>query len=352
MNKLKAYTLVGLALLLLSTNVEGQNVSRKKIGDQHSAYMDSLKATPYPWRFPILGQKVREMGFDIPYPNGLMINYTVGSQYITIDNLEVGTDRNNLTNVDGLARFSQIKPFVNALNLRYDVWLLPFLNVYALGGYVNSVSDIELALPFSAEFTSRGKGPMVGWGVVAAAGIGPFFVTADYNMVWTFMPQLEDPALAKVFDIRVGHTFDFKKHPTANLSVMLGAQYLGLSKFSAGSINLTEKSGITPEQKENALGELNDWYDGLPQNVQTDLEDVYDRVEGWLSNDSDAYLYYTFDKKLYYPWSMTVGLNYQVTHRHIVMALYSFLGSREQLTLSYNYRFGFKGKNMLSGAKL
>jgi hypothetical protein len=351
MNKLKAYTLVGLALLLLSTNVEGQNVSRKKVGDKHSAYIDSLKATPYPWRFPILGQKVRELGFDIPYPNGLMINYNVGTQFITLDNLAVGLAPDKLTNVDGIARFEHIKPFVNVVNLRYDVWLLPFLNIYVLGGYVNSTTDILLALPFSAEFTSHGKGPMVGWGVAAAGGLGPFFVTGDYNMAWTFMPQLEGPSLANVFDIRVGHTFDFKKRPASNISVMVGTQFLKLNKHSIGNLNVSEKTGMTPEKKEQALENFNTWFDELPPNIQMDLDNFYNTIDGWLSNENDTHLYYEFDKKLYYPWSMTAGVNYQVSHRHIIMALYTFLGSRNQLMISYNYRLGFKGKNMLSGAK-
>jgi hypothetical protein len=351
MNKRNIYAIVGLLLILSSPVLQGQNVSTKKIGDKHSAYIDSLKATPYPWHLPILGDKVRQLGFDIPYPNGIMVNYVVGSQYITLDNLEVGLDRDNLTNVDGIARFEHLRADVNVINFRYDVWLFPFLNVYALGGYVNSVTDVKLALPFSADFKAHSKGPMVGWGIAAAAGFGPIFVSGDFNMAWTFMPQLEGPSVAKVYDLRAGHSFSFKNRKSSSLSIMIGAQHLKLNPASAGSINLTDKLGITNERKEQALGELNDWYDGLPQNIQIDIGDFYNAMEGWLSNESDTYLYYTFNKRLYYPWSMTAGVNYQISHRHIVMALYTFLGSRNQLVVSYNYRFGFRGKNMLSGVE-
>jgi hypothetical protein len=170
-------------------------------------------------------------------------------------------------------------------------------------------------------------------------------------MAWTFMPQLEGPSLAKVFDIRAGHTFSFKNRPTTTLSVMLGAGWLKINKHSLGHINVSEKLGITPEQKEQALDEFNSWYDGLPPNIQMDLDGFYNTIEGWLTNEDDTVLYYEFDKSLYYPWSMTAGINFQINHRHTVMAVYSFLGSREQLVVSYNYRFGFKGKNMLSGVE-
>jgi hypothetical protein len=351
MNRFFAYAIVGLVLFLSSPIVEAQNVSRKRSGDKHKAYTDSLKATPYPWHFPILGKKIRKMGFDIPYPNGIMVNYVVGSQYITLDNLEVGASPDNLTNVDGLARFESIKPFVNVINFRYDVWLFPFLNLYALGGYVHSVTDVNLALPFSAEFTATSDGPMVGWGLAAAAGVGPIFVSADYNMAWTFMPQLDGPSIAKVFDIRAGHTFSFKNNPTSNISIMVGAQYLQLNPHSTGRADLTKMGGISPEDKANALDEFNNWFGDLPPKVQDHLDGFYNKIDGWLSNQDDTYIYYQFDKKLYYPWSMTAGVNYQISHRHIVMALYTFLGSREQLVVSYNYRFGFKGKNLFSAAK-
>jgi hypothetical protein len=49
---------------------------------------------------------------------------------------------------------------------------------------------------------------------------------------------------------------------------------------------------------------------------------------------------------------MTAGVNYQINHRYTLMAMYTFLGSREQLVLSFNYRFGFKGKNLMAGVNL
>ena len=350
MTHLKKLTLLLLLIGLSSTMVHSQNVAKKHISPERKAFTDSLKATPYPWRFPILGEKIRKMGFDLPYPNGFMVNYVFGSQYITIDNLKVGTDPDpdTWTNVDGVARFEHIKPFVNVVNLRYDVWLLPFLDVYALGGYIHSTTDVLLALPMTADFTSIGKGWMTGWGLVIAGGAGPLFFTADYNMVWTWMPQLVGASIANVADIRIGHTWDFKA-PQANISLMVGAQYLKLNPQSTGSLNLTQSLGITPEKKENAQEQLDDWYESLPTNEQELFANFYDDMSGWLSDEDDTQLYYQFDKKLYYPWSMTVGINWQIDKRFMLTALYTFLGSREQMVIGFNYRFGFKGKTLMSG---
>lgn len=345
------FTLI-ISLFFSATGVFGQNVSNKKIGVKHQAYVDSLKKTPYEWRLPILGSQVRKKGFDIPYPNGIMINYVVAKQDVTLENLAVGLNPDKLTDVSSIVRFESITPHVNVVNLRYDFWLLPFLNLYGLGGYIDSKSDIKMALPFAAEFTSHGKGPSVGWGVAVAGGLGPLFVTSDYNMVWTYMPQLEDPALAQIFDLRLGHTFQFPKYPQSNLSVLLGAQYQKLSSDSRGRVDLSTLTGMTPEKKEEASGQLDDWYNDLPDNQQDRLGDFYGAMSGWLSNEEGTILHYSFNKKLYYPWSATAGLNYQINKRYILMAMYTFLGSREQMVVSFNYRFGFKGKNVLAGTTL
>jgi hypothetical protein len=96
---------------------------------------------------------------------------------------------------------------------------------------------------------------------------------------------------------------------------------------------------------------LNNWYNELPPALQDKLGNFYDKMEGWLSNDEDAYLRYAFNKKLYYPWSMTAGLNYQINKKWMITAMYTFLGSREQLVLGFNWRFGFFGKTLLEGVE-
>lgn len=65
------------------------------------------------------------MGFDLPYPNGVMVNYTHSSMNIVINELEVGFNPDDKVNVDGLARFQSIKSNVNAVIAKYDFYLLP-----------------------------------------------------------------------------------------------------------------------------------------------------------------------------------------------------------------------------------
>ena len=258
--------------------------------------------------------------------------------------MEKTNDANTFTDVSNIVRFESIEPLVIGINFRYDFWLLPFLDLYLMAGYVNSESYIKMILPIELSFVSHGKGSNVGWGAAFAGGIGPLIFTTDYNMIRTFLPQLKAPADASVMDMRVGHNFKFPNRPHSNISVLLGAQYQKLNPYNEGTVNLSELTGISPEDKENASGQLDDWYDELPQNQQKIFAGLYDKLNNWMSNEGDSYLYY--------PWSMTVGANYQINHRYTFMAMYTFLDSREQLVVSFNYRFGIKGKNILHGVTL
>lgn len=354
MNKCKLIFWGVLFLILTPTFLGAQNVMKKETNQKYKAYIDSLKKAPYEWRLPIMGQKLRSLGFDIPYPNGIMVNLIFAKQQVTLSDLAIGLeeDPDTYMDVSNIVRFESIEPVVSGINVRYDFWALPFLNIYALGGYVNSQSHIQMALPFEASFKSHSKGPMVGWGAAIAGGLGPLFIQGDYNMAWTFLPQLSNAALAQVGGIRLGRTFKFPQRPASNISVLLGAQVQKINAYSEGSVNLSNLTDISSEDKQNAQGQLDDWYDELPQNQQEAFAGMYDKLGNWLSDEEDTYLYYSFNKKLYYPWSMTLGVNYQINHRYIVMAMYTFLGSREQLLVSFNYRFGIKGKNYLKGVTL
>ncbi len=339
----------------ITYSLSAQNVITTKTTSEYVKYIDSLKKEPYKWHFPIMGQEVRKMGFDIPYPNGVSLQYVYGSMKIGIDSLRVGlkNEPSGWSNVDSLVTFNSINPVSNVVIARYDIWLLPFFNIYALGGYVDTSTSIKMTLDFidqpPVEFNTGSKGPMVGWGTTIAAGVDSWFLTADYNQVWTFVPQLDSPAFSQEADIRIGHTFDFKKNrPWSNISVMAGGSWLKLNKKSQGNANLTDIFGVG-QNKPELLDKLNNWFNGLPPPLQKKFEPFYETMEAWLSDDSDSIVYYDFNKKLLQSWSMTLGLNYQLNHRWMINTIYTFLGSRNQFTVGVNYRFGFKGKNLFAG---
>jgi len=144
---------IGLCFLLLSTiingSIEAQYASRK-ISKKQQAYTDSLKQVEYNYIFPILGQQVYRRGFDIPYPAGLMGNFIWMKQGIVIENFQLGIQSENVdipaTPVDFID-FGYNTNTSYAANVRPDLWIFPFLNVYGLFGYGSSTTEVNLTEP-------------------------------------------------------------------------------------------------------------------------------------------------------------------------------------------------------------
>ena len=114
-------------------NVSGQ-YANTKVKSKHETYTDSLKQVEYDYIFPILGQGAYKKGFDIPYPAGLMANFMWLQQNLVFDNMQLGIKTDNLdiplTPVDFI-EFGENINTSYAYNVRPDLWVLPFLNVYS-----------------------------------------------------------------------------------------------------------------------------------------------------------------------------------------------------------------------------
>jgi hypothetical protein len=345
--------LIVLSFSLLNNKIHSQ-VGNLSISETFEAYRDSLKETPYQWRLPILGSKLRKMGFDLPYPNGIGINFAFSRQDLDVSNLNIRFGEGDYTNVDNLARFSSISSDVTGVTARYDFWLLPFLNFYGVGGRIQSRTTVDLTLPFELRFNVENEGTVLGWGVVVAGGVGPLVMALNYTMAWTWLDSknLSEPTRTSLLNFQGGYMFRFKNKPEMNLVVLLGSQYLKLSPSSSGTANISNLIGLTNEKKQRASDQLDDWYNELTETERNILEPVYQGVSGWLNDSDPIELDYEFNKRLFYPVSMSVGFNYQLNHRYNFTGIYSFLGSRDQIVLGVGYRFGFKGKNFLHGVTL
>src|SRR5918993_222400 len=121
-----------------------------ELSKKQQEYTDSLKKIDYDHIFPILGKKAYKMGFDIPYPAGIMANYFYAKQGLIIENLQLGLQSNNqdipLTPVD-IVEFGENTVAANSYNVRPDLWILPFLNVYGVFGVGNSTTIVNLVAP-------------------------------------------------------------------------------------------------------------------------------------------------------------------------------------------------------------
>jgi hypothetical protein len=111
---------------------------------------------------------------------------------IEVTDVRVGRNGAPPTSVSQFAALSA-NSRVDNLNVKVDAWILPFVNVYAIVGYLWNESDTRIDVTLPPLFpggTPRRKtinvpteieGSVGGLGLTLAGGYGPFFLTYDAN---------------------------------------------------------------------------------------------------------------------------------------------------------------------------
>ena len=97
---------------------------------------------------PLLGEEATKRGIELPLPFGAGLVYYHLDRAIAISDVRVGRNGAPPTSVSQFAQLSSSSNVDNE-NLKLDAWLLPFLNLYAVVGYVKNHSDtrIDVTLP-------------------------------------------------------------------------------------------------------------------------------------------------------------------------------------------------------------
>ena len=323
---------------------------------QYSQYQlnDTTKAK-YPYTFPILGAKAYEKGFDIPLPVGGMLNFFTASQDVVIPDLEIGFSDGllpeiPLTDIRDFVEFSEISAVATSINVRPDLWVLPFLNVYGIFGKSWATTTVELSFPITMRAVAELEGTSTGFGITGAGGLGRYFFVLDGNWVWTNMSNFEKPVGSRVFSFRLGRAFAFRKKPQSNIALWAGGMRVNMGGVTEGSITLNE---VLPEEtwirRDEIVQNYRVWYDNLKPlqqpllyKVATEVfNPIVDQIE---QADGSGTIKYKLTKEPEQRWNMIVGGQYQLNKHHQFRAEGGIVGNRKSLLLSYNYRFGIRNK--------
>jgi len=333
-----------LALLIPVTTLWGQYINTK-VKSKHETYTDSLKQVEYDYIFPILGQGAYKKGFDIPYPAGLMANFMWLQQNLVFDNMQLGVKTDNvdipLTPVDFI-EFGENINTSYAYNVRPDLWVLPFLNVYGIFGGGQSNTEVNIIAPISLLSIVDQDIRTAGVGIMGAGGIGPIWFSVDANWTWSKPELLDKPVQVNVLGIRFGHTFTFKDKPERNIALWAGAMSMKMSSETSGEIKLIE--ALPPEaweRKDEIVTDYYDWYENEatpPQKIIADqvLTPIVERID---AADGDSIIRYAMDKQVEQQWNGTIGGQYQFNKRWMLRTEAGLIGNRKSFLVSINYRF-------------
>jgi hypothetical protein len=367
-------TILMVAFTFLQVNA--QVFSDKVVGKKNQEKIDSLKAKEYPYILPIWGEKVTARGFDLPFPAGFNINYMTQKSDLIIDNLFVGFNNGPQINLDEIIRFDKAISRASSINLRPDIWLLPFLNVYGVFSKAKTSTEIGAGVWIPVDennwkevmtFSTKAnfEATAAGFGITPTMGVAGGFIAVDMNFVWTNVSALNKPVRSFVLGPRMGKNFNLKK-PGRAISFWVGAFRLSLSSQTNGSLYLDEvvstdelqgkvDQGI--QKVESAQTNVDEWWNGLSSTEQRNpvnkakyetANRVLDKTANILVsmdaalNDGDrATIQYSLDKRVKDMWNMVVGSQFQLNKHFMLRGEYGFLGSRNQFIGGLQYRFGF-----------
>ena len=340
----KTFVISFLLFIFCMTGLRAQYASTK-IKTKHEVYTDSLKQVEYNYVFPILGQGAYKKGFDIPYPAGLMANYMWMKQNLLFDNMQLGLKTDNsdipLTDVEFI-QFGENTNTSYAYNVRPDLWVLPFLNVYGIFGGGQSRTEVNITAPF-ALYSSVEQGlTTAGFGVMGAGGIGPIWFSVDANWTWSKPELLDKPVRVNVLGIRFGHTFVFKNKPERNIALWVGGMRMEMNSDTKGEIKLIDAlPPETWERRDEIVTDYYDWYnnEATPlQKITADkiLTPIVERIE---AADGDSIIRYGMDKQVQEKWNGTIGGQYQLNKRWMFRTEAGLIGNRKSFLISVNYRF-------------
>lgn len=361
--------------LVIASHSHAQVFSNKEGGKKNQARADSLKHAEYPYALPIWGAKATKRGYTLPYSAGVSTQYFGQRSDLVIDNLMVGFNNGPMYDLDGLVKFDKVQARSDGLSLRPDIWLFPFLNVYAILGRSAASTEVGYGLwvpdssgaernIFSASTKVDFSANTFGIGFTPTLGVRGGWMALDMNVTWTDVPQLDEPAMAFVFDPRIGKAFRLRR-PDENINFWVGGFRLKINTGTTGSIPLGDALPINEWQTKVDGGmqevarisaEVEAWWNSLTAAQQANPVNIakYDaakdalataggflnRADTAISNFGTSSVQYSLDKRPEDMWNFIVGSQYQINRNWMFRAEFGFLASRTHVIAGAQYRFG------------
>jgi len=373
---MKSKLILIIILNYVCSAINAQYTTDKIIGEKHAETRDSLKKADYPYLLPIWGKRVAQKGFKLPKSAGLSMQYLYQQSDIIISDLKVGFNNGPQYDLDQIVRFNNAVATSNGLNVRPDIWLFPFLNVYAIfaKSKTSTAIDAGIWIPDSSAWNkimdintkAEFDATTYGFGLTPTVGFGGFFIILDINFSWSDISALEKPAFVSIFGPRIGKNITWANHPERSWAIWAGGFRVNLNSFTNGSINTSdifpvEEWGSKLEtgyaKVEESQQKVDAWWGGLtnveqknPVNIaKHEAADaalakaggILNAASDAVTNASNASIQYSLKKTPKDKWNFLIGTQFQLNRSWMIRAECGFLASRTQIITGLQYRFNF-----------
>lgn len=179
-----------------------------------------------------------KQNIDLPLPYGVSAFFTYMTRNIDISNVEVAFLDQPKQSINDFSTFNIINQSTVAA-VKADAWLLPFLNLYGLMGYVSTNATLdatitidrilfpgpEIVIPISNN--SNIQGNYFGIGSTMVAGHGSWFILGDLNYGYSKLDEFNGKIDFWMFSARTGFQTLLNKN---NLRTWIGGIYLSSNR--------------------------------------------------------------------------------------------------------------------------
>lgn len=325
--------LITVAVLLVPLQLVAQGGGGNPDLALTQAERDSVLAH-YHQIFPIWGRKAIERGFSLPAPLGFNIGGFYANQDIVITDLGVGFNA-PAQPVDFIT-FQGAQAKLTNFNVRTDLWVFPFLNVYLMAGTGNGETTVHIAEPVEFSTVADFKGTNFGIGFTGAFGIRRHFAVVDFNHQWGFSSLLKSPVPVNVLSMRYGKAFRVgQRHKRMRATAWIGTMFQAMKNETVGSINLAD---VIPPGTDSLFNgyQSSAWYQNLTPPQQALVDQFVQRITGGLDT---TVVNYTLNKRVADPWNLLLGGTFDWGRHWGVRGEVGFIG-RKSFMLMGNYRVG------------
>jgi hypothetical protein len=219
-------------------------------------------ASRWPYALPFLADAAIERGYVLPLPRGVSGIFYYVERDIEITDIRVGIDGAPLRSASKFLDLGSTSHVSVAL-ARFDVWLLPFLDVYGLLGFVSNTTTTRgtATVPtlgpgvrmFNLSATTDLDGFVGGAGLTVAGGYRELFAMGDVNYSQTDI-GFDDRFRALIGSIRVGWNGKIKEVP---VRLWVGGMYWGTRSTAKASVDVPNVGRVSFEADQGPVNPLN-----------------------------------------------------------------------------------------------
>ncbi|TBL97459.1 hypothetical protein [Hafnia paralvei] len=297
--------------LLPQQNVSGESTVSATATKQGKKKAISSASSSY---LPFWGDEARALGYELPEPFGIGVNYMNMRQNIVVDSIKLTGLPLNLDKLLNIG-VGHTREKSKTESVKLDAWILPFLNIYGLVGHTKGTSSTKITsvklgsfpikVPAGTSFDLDFKGTTYGGGATLVGGYNNWFSAIDANYTETRFDILDGSISAFTLTPRLGYRFttpgiDMLNLAPGKLNAWIGSMYQDVQQEFRGNLSdLNLPSSLT----------------ALAKNGRFDVK-----------------------QHLQSPWNVLLGAQYEITRNFNLITEFGF-AERNSFFVSGEYRF-------------